>query len=91
LVCEKERVKKYIHYDILGDYLELRYEAYFSFWYLGKLKMVNDDEFIEAANILKEIIEIFAPYYSFKTEIMIRFQELLFDEDYQILKEEYAN
>ena len=89
LICEKERIKKYIQYDVLGEYLETRYEVYFSFWYLGKLKMVKDEEFIEAVNILKEIIEIFSPYYSFKTESMKRFQELIFEGDYQILKDEY--
>ena len=89
LIREKEAVGRYTKHGVLNEFLALRYERFFCLWYFPRLKKVSDDEFACAVKTLREIMDVYAPYYTLEHKAMIRFYKLAVNEDYRALREIY--
>ena len=88
-IRDKEAINRYIKHGVLKEFLKLRYEDFFVRWYLPRLKRVSDDEFVAAVNVLREIMDLYVPYYSLRNEQMIDFYQLAVDRNYRVLSEMY--
>jgi len=89
LIREKEAVGRYIKYGVLDEFLTLRYEHFFNFWYFPRLKKVSNDEFARAVAVLREIMDLYTPYYTLENENMIEFYQLAVNGNYRALSEIY--
>ncbi|MGL6105182.1 MAG: hypothetical protein ACRC03_03545 [Romboutsia sp.] len=56
LVLESKKIEILSKYNVLDEYLNTRYDLYFKFWYLGKLKKISDENEIEKSKILLDQI-----------------------------------
>jgi len=88
-IREQEAINRYTKHGVLEEFLALRYEGFFSSWYFPRLKRVSDDEFTDAASVLREIMDLYTPYYTLENDEMIKFYELAVAGDYRALREIY--
>jgi len=85
-IREKEAINRYSKHDVLSEFLELRYEKFFTNWYFPRLKKVSDNEFDAAVDVLREIIDLYKPYYTLEHGEMIKFYKLATSGEYKTLR-----
>lgn len=60
---EKERVKFLESQDLMGFYMDIKFNSYFKNWYLYKYKLINDEEDkMNAKRILENILSLYNEY-----------------------------
>lgn len=91
LIMEKARLEKLEKYNILKDYLNIRFEIYFMKWYLEKLKRVREEDAIEAIKLLKEIYKLYSAKTTIISSKLLEIDELFKKNDYEAIKQKYVN
>lgn len=90
---QQDKVKWLQDNDELEQFMEQKFEAYAKNTILGRLDKVEEDEKAESESIVKEMLNVFAPFYKGEDEVLINFmgitkEEPQIDEAEQDLKVE---
>ena len=86
LIREREAVKRFAKHGVLAEFLELRYENFFSLWYFPRLRKVRDDEFVGAVDAMRAIMDVYLPHHTLESDEMIKFYELAVEGNYRALR-----
>ncbi|WML58599.1 glycosyltransferase [Neobacillus sp. PS2-9] len=89
-ILEKYRVNMLKENGLLQDYIEKRFEYYFTNWYLKKLKLVNEEDALESIRILGEILGMYEINDAFTSPEMVEFSRLLKQKDYHKVEAQFV-
>ncbi|KOP28548.1 glycosyl transferase [Exiguobacterium sp. BMC-KP] len=61
VVRERARAEKFARYGVLEEYKDTRFEHFFEYWYLVKLRYCSDKDFAPSVALLRTIIGFYEP------------------------------
>ena len=75
-LIQQDKVKWLQDNDELEQFIEQKFETYAKNTILGRLDKVTDEEKAECESIVKDMLNVFAPFYKGEDEILLNAMEI---------------